>query len=282
MKKLLIVPLLLAFVACTNESPELPGVFTVGKNKQIQFSPGLLQYRASTDTWRFSNSQLDFIGKGNEKIAPNYNGWIDLFGYGCSGYDNKYPWQTSENREDYAPTFDDGITGTEYDWGIHCQIQNGGPKGSWRLPTCDDWYYMFLRRENANNLATLAYVDKIGGLLLLPDGWENTLNLDLHFMKNGVEKGEEGVMEKNHLTMAQWKQLEKTGAVFLPSPGTRHYKNTGPHYSYGGAAFYWCSTSLYAGASPWYLVTTNSASLCAEASSWVGKGFPVRLVKDVK
>ena len=287
-KLLLIIPLLLTLVACSNNSPELPGVFSVGKNKQIQFSPGLLQYRASTDTWRFSNSQLDFIGKGNEKIAPNYNGWIDLFGYGCSGYDNKYPWQISNNREDYAPTGDDGITGTEYDWGIHCQIQNGGPKGSWRLPTCDDWYYMFLRRENANNLATLAYVDAIEGLLLLPDGWENTLNLDLHFAKNGVEKGEDGLAEKNHLTKAQWKQLEKTGAVFLPDPGYRHHKKNAATqesisvYSLSTNAFYWCSTSLYAGASPWVLRILPNISCCSEAEYWVGKGYPVRLVKDVK
>ena len=284
-KLLLILPLLLALVACNNDSPELPGVFSVGKNKQIQFSPGLLQYRASTDTWRFAKSQLDFVGEGNANISSTYNGWIDMFGYGCSGYDNKYPWQTSNNREDYAPTGDNGITGTEYDWGIHCQIQNGGPKGSWRLPTCDDWYYMFLRRENANNLATLAYIDTIGGLLLFPDGWENTLNLDLHFAKNGIEKGEEGIMNKNHLTKAQWKQLEKTGAVFLPLPGERYYqlsKPQGTKYRYLKSATYWCSTALYAGASPWYLTITTGSSQCAAAAYWDGKGLPVRLVKDVK
>lgn len=287
MKKLLIVPLLLAFVACNNESPELPGVFTVGKNKQIQFSPGLLQYRASTDTWRFAKSQLDFIGEDNVKISSSYNGWIDLFGYGCSGYDNKYPWQTSRNREDYAPTFDDGITGTEYDWGIHCQIQNGGPEGSWRLPTCDDWYYMFLRRENANNLATLAYVDTIKGLLLLPDNWENTLNLNLYFMKNGVEKGEEGVLEKNHLTKAQWKNLEKTGAVFLPACGVRTVTISGPNegmpqYYYQVNATYWCSTSLYEGAEPWELLIMSKKACCDALNMWIGRGFSVRLVKDVK
>ena len=283
MKKLLILPLLLALVACNNESPELPGVFTVGKNKQIQFSPGLLQYRASTDTWRFAKSQLDFIGEDNLKVSATYNGWIDLFGYGCSGYDNKYPWQTSTNREDYAPTGDDGITGTEYDWGIHCQIQNGGPKGSWRLTTCDDWYYMLSRRENAKNLATLVYVDTIKGLLLLPDGWENTLGIDLYFSKNDARMGEEGLQDKNHLTKAQWKKLEKTGAVLLPYPGSRHPepKDAQGYYPSTYVAFYWCSTSLYEGADPWVLWCTPDRACCSQFRS-KNYGFPVRLVKDVK
>ena len=36
MKKLLLIPIVLAFVACgNNNAPELPGVFTVGKNKKV-------------------------------------------------------------------------------------------------------------------------------------------------------------------------------------------------------------------------------------------------------
>ena len=283
MKKLLLLPIVLAFVACgNNNAPELPGVFTVGKNKQIQFSPGLLQYRASTDTWRFAQSQLDFIGEDNLKASPTYSGWIDLFGYGCSGYDNKYPWQSSRNLEDYAPTFDDGITGTEYDWGIHCQIQNGGPKGSWRLTTCDDWYYLLSCRENAKNLATLVYIDTIKGLLLLPDGWENTLNLNLYFPENDVSTGEEGLQDKNHLSKAQWKKLEKTGAVLLPYPGSRQHEGIAVVYQPSTkTATYWCSTSLYEGASPWILWETPDRAVC-HAYSVKSQGCPIRLVKDVK
>jgi len=272
----------LVLASCNNESPELPGVFSVGKNKQIQFSPGLLQYKASTDTWRFAKSQLDFIGENNLKASPTYNGWIDLFGYGCSGYDNKYPWQTSKENEDYAPRGYDGITGTEYDWGIHCQIQNGGPKGSWRLPTCDDWYYLLSRRENAKHLATLVYVDSIKGLLLLPDGWENTLDLNLYFSENDVRMGEEGLMEKNHLTKAQWKKLEKTGAVLFPFSGVRWYNGViltyfPPTYS----SSYWCSTSLYEGDAPWILWLTHDRACCTPHSI-ISQGTSVRLVKDVK
>jgi len=282
-KVLLLSLCALVLASCNNDSPELPGVFSVGKNKQIQFSPGLLQYRASTDTWRFAKSQLDFIGQDNLKVSATYNGWIDLFGYGCSGYDNKYPWQTSTNREDYAPTGYDGITGTEYDWGIHCQIQNGGPKGSWRLPTCDDWYYLLSRRENAQNLATLTYVDTTKALLLLPDGWENTLGLNLYFPKNDIRGGEVDLIDKNHLTKAQWKQLEKTGAVLLPYRSTRYFKGKDYMvYVPNVTGVYWCSTSLYEGAAPWILWITENVAVCSQFSSVQGLGASVRLVKDVK
>ena len=276
-KHLLIIPLLLAFMACTNDSPELPGVFSVSKTKQIQFSPGVLKYKASTDTWRFADSQLDFVGKGNENISATYNGWIDLFGFGTSGYNGVMPYETTMNRSDYAPTGDDGITGTEYDWGIHCQIQNGGPKGSWRTPTTDDWYYILYRRKNAANLAAIISIDELTGLLVLPDNWENSTGLDIHFATKSVFYNEDStVFVKNNFTKAEWKKLEKTGAVFVLKQGFRlgtKYIDNAPN------VIYWCTTALYAGDAPWALRITPINVNCMTPN--VGTGGYVRLVKDV-
>lgn len=282
MKKLLvIIPLLLSFMACTNDAPELPGVFSVSKTRQIQFSPGVLQYRASTDTWRFASSQLEYMKEKNNNISPTYNGWIDLFGYGTSGYDGKMPYQTSTNRSDYAPTGDDGITGTEYDWGIHCQIENGGPKGSWRLPTNDDWYWILSRRENFLNLATLVYVDTLAGLLVFPDGWENTTGIQLQFptvilLENGENPD---LAEHNHITKSQFKQFERMGAIFMPAIGFR--QKSYYYYYRHGVSQYWTSNSLYAGESPWALRIWEGNAACHSVYANY-YGYYVRLVKDVQ
>jgi len=49
---------------------------------------GNLQYQATTKTWRFADQQYHVIGMDNEKISETYSGWIDLFGWGTSGYDH--------------------------------------------------------------------------------------------------------------------------------------------------------------------------------------------------
>ena len=68
MKKLLYFLLAVVAVvltACEGNEPVNPnslggvlsGKFTVAEGKQVQFSQGNLQYRASTDTWRFAVNQ---------------------------------------------------------------------------------------------------------------------------------------------------------------------------------------------------------------------------------
>ena len=298
MKKLLLIPIVLAFVACgNNNAPELPGVFTVGKNKQIQFSPGLLQYRASTNTWRFADSQLDVVGEGNMKISPTYSGWIDLFGYGCTGYNDKYPWQTSDDPADYAPSRNEGITGSEYDWGTYCDIQNGGPKGSWHLMESYDWYYLLQRRPNARNLATFVYIGDLPGLVVFPDEWENTTGVNLVFASKGSGGEYEGIyadmseLTNNKISKSQWKKLEKTGAVFLPAVGWR----VGQSMSYSVVhvtrsllenSYYWLGNVLYSGAEPWTLNVDFGSAVVKETTYFSAnksnRGFFVRLVKDVK
>ena len=76
------------------------GVFSVADGKTVSFAPGNLQFNAAEGshlradgtaakgTWRFAENQWDYVGKDNKYIGENYEGWIDLFGWGTSGYDN--------------------------------------------------------------------------------------------------------------------------------------------------------------------------------------------------
>ncbi len=88
----------------TGTEGSLVGKFSVSSSKQVSFSKGNLQYQASTNTWRFAENQTDYIGGANSNISATYDGWIDLFGWGTSGYDNTandplsmnyQPWATS-------------------------------------------------------------------------------------------------------------------------------------------------------------------------------------------
>lgn len=63
--------------------------FTINADgDQVFFSQGNLQYQASTNLWRFAENQYDAIGEANSAISSTNEGWIDLFSWGTSGYDN--------------------------------------------------------------------------------------------------------------------------------------------------------------------------------------------------
>lgn len=65
------------------------GIFSVSDTTKVYFSQGNLQYQASTNTWRFAENQWDLIDKETNKLSSaTYDGWIDRFGWGTSGWDS--------------------------------------------------------------------------------------------------------------------------------------------------------------------------------------------------
>ena len=92
----------------------ITAAFSVSETKKVYFSQGNLQYQASTNTWRFATNQYDCIGKeGNEKKSSTYSGWVDLFGWGTSGYTIK-PY-----TKDGVSGSGNSIAGTKNDWGVY-------------------------------------------------------------------------------------------------------------------------------------------------------------------
>ena len=273
-------------VSCATDG-KLPGKFSVSATKQVQFSQGNLQYQASTNTWRFGEAQYSVVGTGNStdipgnvansdnrSISSTYSGWIDLFGWGTSGYNNKYPYMTSISYSDYGDGNND-IAGTEYDWGVHNAISNGGnKKGLWRTLTKDEWTYLFCTRTNASSKYGMATVSGISGVVILPDSW--TLPSGLTFKSGKASStGYEYYSTVNEYTAAEWQKMENAGAVFLPASGRRSGSTV---YRVGNYGYFW-SSSYYSSGSAYYLYFYSSYVNVDNYDSRY-YGYSVRLVQD--
>ncbi len=245
------------------ESFATTGVFSVGEDKQMLFSPGNLQYQPSTNTWRFAEQQYDAMGVRNQFIAPDYTGWIDLFGWGTSGYDaapksmtlrNCYPWSYDTLKHNtaysphtymYGPGEREGLTLTGdnalYDWGVYNAIANGGNiRGLWRTPLDDEFQYMMNLRPNAAVHKAYATICGSKGMILLPDSCE--LPAGFPYVPSNVNN----LFESNIYTFAQWKVLERLGAMFLPTTSNRHGKKVRGEDP-PNVGYYWTADSLSAG-----------------------------------
>ena len=298
--------------------------FSVSDTKRVVFSQGNLQYQPSTSTWRFAAHQYDVVGGldkdgvyggnvyeggvkcGNQNANnPSYTGWIDVFPYGCSGWNsgatNYNPTDYTENTSDYLNV---DLTGDNEnaDWGIYNAISNGGNRaGMWRTLTAEEWKYVIMERSNAAGLFSLGTItitdendgdddDEIPGFILLPDDWEGCPG-GLTFTASNLSGGASSVYDSdagfstNVYTESEWAQMQAAGAVFFPSSGMCNVKSGGtfqlknikkPRYT-----SYWSSTN-------WKWVTVNDVS--AAATAWQLQlqkytkviGACVRLVRDIE
>ncbi len=221
------------------------GLFTINaEGDQVYFSQGNLQYQASTSTWRFAENQWNYMGYANNNISSEYDGWIDLFGWGTSGYHNVYdnfnvnyqPYSTdmaivnSEcNYFGYGPStnmYDINLTGmsAEYDWGVHNSISNGGNQaGLWRTLTSDEWEYVFFLRSastvgNVSNARFVkATVNGISGVILFPDVFSVPVYLPTPLQINNQDASS----SVNSYSGEGWLVMENLGCIFLPAAGYR-------------------------------------------------------------
>lgn len=229
----------------TPETPAAPtgalgGVFSTNQNGgKVYFSQGNLQYQASTHTWRFANQQWDLIGEGNAHISSTYSGWIDLFGWGTSGWDNGNVYYLPTDYEDtyermvndgwgYGPTdgehFDLDLTGkyANADWGVYNPISNGGNRsGLWRTLTSEEWEYVFHQRNTASGSRfAKAEVNEVRGIILLPDNWKASTYDLTEPDSNSAD------FEGNQISQTQWNSVFKpAGAVFLPFAQGRDHRS---------------------------------------------------------
>lgn len=238
----------------------LSGVFSVGNSTKVRFSKGNLQFQASTKTWRFASKQYECIGSANSNVSLFYQGWIDLFGWGTSGYNDINPWLTDYDMEPAS------ITGTGYDWGLHNAISNGGnSSGLWHLLTNDQWTYLV--NERPGSRYAKATVANVRGLMLLPDSWS-----DATYALNAVNDAQ-GAFDSNVIDAQNWADiLEPNGVVFLPCAGIREGNTVNLVNGFGR---YWSSTYTEKARSLFF----HSDDVRLDGANY-RNGLSVRLVSD--
>ncbi len=269
----------------------LPGLFSVSEGRQVHFSQGNLQYQASSNTWRFAEHQWDYVGtqtpsiggdyggtvsgSDNRNISSTYSGWIDLFGWGTSGWNSGavcyQPWSTSTSTSDYYPggSYTNSLTGayTEADWACNAISNGGNAAHQWRTLTSAEWNHLLNTRTDARTKRSTGNINGVRGFIILPDSW--TLPSGCLFTYGMTD------WSQNSYTLVQWAQMEAAGAVFLPAAGYRYGTDV---YNVGHYGYYWSSTpfndyfvyDMYFYINNFY--ATNGSSR--------DKGFSVRPVQD--
>ncbi len=289
----LLIVLLSSFVETTklhaqSSLPEgaLNGLFSVSENTQVRFSQGNLQYQASTSTWRFAENQWDYVGSTNSKISQSYNGWIDLFGWGTSGYNHGatcyQPWSTSDDyntgyfyygaygRYDYN-LYDNTA---QADWGYNAIINGGNTENyGWYTLTDEEWYYLYKSRSTTSGIRyAKANVNNVNGVILLPDDWR------ANYYSLSDTNDMEARFYINTISQSQWATLEQHGAVFLPAAGRRYHTSVEDVNSDG---HYWSSSSNTSFLKHAYCLDFDNDDLnCYHNYRYYG--YSVRLVRFVQ
>jgi len=260
----------------------LYGEFSVAPDRKVRFSQGNLQYKPSTATWRFALHQYDFVGEDNCNISADYDGWIDLFGWGTSGYSGRLPYTIDSVHGQYGPGDGTDLTGWNYryDWGSN-RISNGGDAyNAWRTLTRDEWVYLFSREDKEHNLKfAVACISNSNGVILLPDDW--TMPEDLYPLKLGLNRAEViedyGYSRYNDYSAGEWFEMEKAGAVFLPASGFRSSGTVIKNVNDLGT--YWSSTAENRSSA--FVIFFAPETVRANVPSGdLFSGFAVRLVRD--
>ena len=240
------------------------GPFSVSATTQVVFSPGNLQYQASTKTWRFAEHQYDYIGDANKNISASYTGWIDLFGWGTGNA----PTKSSTSYSDYS---------SFTDWGINPISNGGNTANQWRTLTKDEWVYLFNTRSTPSGIryakATLELTGgtKVSGVILLPDNWEASYHELVSVNESGAN------FTTNNFPVSVWLiSFEAKGAVFLPASG---YRNGTSVHNVGTRGRYWSSTAYNTNYA--YNLYFYSSSLNPQYSYYRYYGFAVRLVSGL-
>ena len=251
--------------------------FSVGEGKVVQFSRGNLQFQASTGLWRFAKTQWGCQGGDNQYVSSDASQWIDLFGWGTSGAESgavaykPYSTDTDDSHYFVGGDAENNLTGSNAagDWGRTNRISGySGRDGYWRVLTNDEWKYLFGSNAVRSNRWGLATINGVyHGVVLLPDTW--TAPEDIAFT-SGLPYG----YETNKYTYPQWIQMQKSGAVFLPTGGVRNGQSV-EYVNIDG--YYWSSTSDGNAAHTVYI---GGDAVTPGVSRYRHLGLSVRLVTE--
>lgn len=228
----------------------LSGLFSVGPgpdntpntddDDKVYFSKGNLQFNTTTKEWRLAENQWDMCDTEPETTGghhpskgyeENSGEWIDLFGWGTSGYQHGatcfQPWDTRTTTSYYYAygssdknLYDgDGDDKGMADWGMANSISNGGnTKKMWRTLNQEEWEYLIKTRNvqgetgQGHTCVFVTLENGVKGVVFFHDDYiGNTVNLT----------------------------SIPDGCLFVPHVGTRTNKETSRVNSGG---YYWSSS----------------------------------------
>ena len=177
-----------------------------------------------------------------------------------------------ENQWDFGGLFAWSVTepgNTSYyadftDWGNSIE-------GEWRTLTIDEWMYLFIDRDGAEEKMGIGNVDGVGGLILLPDAWK--IPEGQHFVPGFAEINDDWSL--NEYTLSDWEKMESAGAVFLPAAGDGFGRSA---CRVGAMGFYWSSSTRGPQAAQYVFFYSY---YLAQGSRGPGNRYSVRLVHDV-
>lgn len=208
--------------------------FPINDSTVIYFSKGNLQYNAgdgnthktadstAQGTWRFAERQYDYFGEENIGKDSTYNGWVDLFEWGSSG------WEGTHDHDGYVAL--DTAQCRNADWGVYNAISNGGNEpGLWRTLSSFEWAYLLNRSDWA-----FAKIGKDSALCLVifPSAFvvPDTMNIvyastpyNHNFYESYSGNYYIGAVDskyyENAFSEEEFEELEARGAIALPCAG---------------------------------------------------------------
>ena len=220
--------------------------FIVSPTRAVRFSAGNLQYSPDNEKWQFAPNQYEAIGYDNNQIGMFYMGWIDLFGFGCSGS----TYSPVETGTTIAGFYDNtgSIAATNNDWGVYLQNNiyygsNRTTATTWRTLTQAEWNYLMAEDGNSNRTDKWGFATINGmykGVVLIPNGIKpdggasSAWTSPCSFTAGGASG-----FSTNTYSMDEWSQMEAAGAIFLPVTGYRE-GTTVNNFNLEG--YYWSTT----------------------------------------
>ena len=266
-----------------------PGLYSLAPGLQVIFAHGNLYLNSAWNVWTFAPEQYDY--ENIPCVFSYYPTTSDIFPWATAGYHNPadtlntfyHPWNHSnashpygsyeyfQNQYGYGPSSympDTNLlaSAASYDWGVYNPVLNGGDgAGLWRTPSQEEWTYLLEGRDNAANLWSFGRIcttsspyggcQYTDGLIILSDDWVPLSGLP--FVPGQLNHS------ANSYSLSQWRQLESSGAVFLPLPN--------------GVTNYWSSTSGGSGRA--FCLSLSSSGFMVQPYNRSNSNF-VRLVQN--
>ena len=206
----------------------LPGAFTTGDGV-IYFSRGVLKCENGSNgvVWSFENNQYS---------ATPYVGHSHNFTH--SGF---MPYSTENNHSGF-PILSNSNSGNFWEWGQHIS-------SNWSTLSRADWDMLLNERSastlNGRSNARYAYANVNGqyGLMLFPDLflWPESDAAPGLIGAANINATNVASNDAPNYTLAQWKELEDAGCVFLPALGYYTFQTANGSYQNVNEGWYWTS-----------------------------------------